>query len=130
MIRYDIGDIGILSEQSTLQKPILKKLIGRTNDIARLPSGKKAAGLTFYYITKSVIENDGNVSEFIIEQSELDAFKIKYVSKIALSNDEKEKISKAMIQYLEPEISITFDRVAKLDRSKSGKLKQFTSFIN
>ena len=33
-IRYDIGDIGILDEKSTLQKPILKKLIGRTNDIA------------------------------------------------------------------------------------------------
>ncbi|WP_299095737.1 phenylacetate--CoA ligase family protein [uncultured Winogradskyella sp.] len=129
-IRYDIGDIGILSEESTLQKPILKKLVGRTNDIARLPSGKTAAGLTFYYITKSVIENDGNVSEFIIEQSELDAFKIKYVSKNVLSNDEKETISKAMIQYLEPGISITFERVAKLDRSKSGKLKQFTSFIN
>ena len=129
-IRYDIGDIGILSEKSALQKPILKKLVGRTNDIARLPSGKKAAGLTFYYITKSVIENDGNVSEFIIEQSELDAFKIKYVSKNALSYDEKETISKAMIQYLEPGISITFERVVKLDRSKSGKLKQFTSFIN
>ena len=129
-IRYDIGDIGILSEESTLQKPILKKLIGRTNDIARLPSGKTAAGLTFYYITKSVIENDGNVSEFVIEQSELDAFKIKYVSKNALSYDEKETISKAMIQYLEPGISITFERVVKLDRSKSGKLKQFTSFIN
>lgn len=129
-IRYDIGDIGVLSEESTLQKPILKKLIGRTNDIARLPSGKTAAGLTFYYITKSVIENDGNVSEFVIEQSELDAFKIKYVSKNALSYDEKKTISKAMIQYLEPGISITFERVVKLDRSKSGKLKQFTSFIN
>jgi phenylacetate-CoA ligase len=37
-IRYDIGDIGILSEKSTLKKPILKKLIGRTNDIEILPS--------------------------------------------------------------------------------------------
>ena len=52
------------------------------------------------------------------------------MSKNVLSNDEKETISKAMIQYLEPGISITFERVAKLDRSKSGKLKQFTSFIN
>jgi phenylacetate-CoA ligase len=59
-IRYDIGDIGVLDEKSTLQKPILKKLIGRTNDVAILPSGKKAPGLTFYYITKSVIEDDGN----------------------------------------------------------------------
>jgi phenylacetate-CoA ligase len=48
-IRYDIGDIGILDEKSTLQKPILKKLIGRTNDVAVLPSGKTAAGLTFYH---------------------------------------------------------------------------------
>ena len=40
-IRYDIGDVGVLSKQSTLKKPILKKLIGRTNDIAILPSGKK-----------------------------------------------------------------------------------------
>ena len=67
-IRYDIGDVGMLSKESTAKKPILEKLIGRTNDIAVLPSGKKAAGLTFYYITKSIIEDDGNVKEFVIEQ--------------------------------------------------------------
>ncbi|GAB4153943.1 MAG: phenylacetate--CoA ligase family protein [Winogradskyella sp.] len=128
-IRYDIGDIGILSEDSSLQKPILKKLIGRTNDIAVLPSGKKAAGLTFYYITKSVIEDDGNVSEFIIEQLDLNTFKIKYVSNEEIPANKKETIIKAMIQYLEPGISISFERVPKLNRSKSGKLKQFTSFI-
>ncbi|WP_430468618.1 phenylacetate--CoA ligase family protein [Winogradskyella ouciana] len=129
-IRYDIGDIGILSDKSTLRKPILKKLVGRTNDIAVLPSGKKAAGLTFYYITKSVIEDDGNVSEFIIEQIALDTFKIKYVSREVLSSDKKKTITKAMEQYLEPGISITFERVDKLDRSKSGKLKQFTSYVD
>ncbi|MBO6879937.1 phenylacetate--CoA ligase family protein [Winogradskyella sp.] len=129
-IRYDIGDIGILSDKSTLRKPILKKLVGRTNDIAVLPSGKQAAGLTFYYITKSVIEDDGNVSEFIIEQSAIDTFKIKYVSREVLSSDKIKIITKAMEQYLEPGISITFKRVDKLDRSKSGKLKQFTSYVD
>ncbi|WP_412561899.1 phenylacetate--CoA ligase family protein [Winogradskyella sp. MIT101101] len=129
-IRYDIGDIGILSDKSTLRKPILKKLVGRTNDIAVLPSGKQAAGLTFYYITKSVIEDDGNVSEFIIEQSAIDTFKIKYVSREVLSSDKIKIITKAMEQYLEPGISITFERVDKLDRSKSGKLKQFTSYVD
>lgn len=128
-IRYDIGDIGILDRKSTIQKPILKKLIGRTNDIAFLPSGKTSAGLTFYYITKCVIEDDGNVAEFVIEQLSLDTFKIKYVSKDELSENKKESIGKAMIQYLEPGISIIFERLPKLDRSKSGKLKQFTSFI-
>jgi len=129
-IRYDIGDIGILGEDSTIKKPILKKLIGRTNDIVVLPSGKKAAGLTFYYITKSVIENDGNVSEFVIEQIRLDAFKISYVSKTELSEVEKTRIKNEVIRYLEPNITVNFERVSKLKRSKSGKLKQFTSHIN
>lgn len=123
-IRYDIGDIGVLDKKSTIQKPILKKLIGRTNDIAILPSGKTAAGLTFYYITKCVIEDDGNVAEFVIEQLSLDTFKIEYVSKDELSANKKESISTAMIQYLEPGISIIFERLPKLDRSISGKLKQ------
>ncbi len=60
-IRYDIGDIGVLDTKSTQKKLILKKLIGRTNDVALLPSGKKSPGLSFYYVTKSIIEDDGNV---------------------------------------------------------------------
>ena len=60
MIRYDIGDTGILAPTSTFKKPVFQELIGRTNDIARLPGGKTVPGLTFYYVTKSVIEDDGN----------------------------------------------------------------------
>ncbi|MBT8304501.1 MAG: phenylacetate--CoA ligase family protein, partial [Bacteroidia bacterium] len=95
-IRYDIGDIGILSKESTIEKPILEKLIGRTNDIAILPSGKKAAGLTFYYITKSIIENDGKVNEFIIEQHTTSHFKVIYVGVESLSEEKKETIKKEM----------------------------------
>ena len=126
-IRYDLGDIGILSEHSTPNKPILKKLIGRTNDIAVLPSGKTAAGLTFYYITKSVIENDGNVSEFVVEQKTIDTFEISYVSNNALSEERQKFITKEMERYLESGIKVIFNRVNKLNRSKSGKLKQFSS---
>jgi phenylacetate-CoA ligase len=126
-IRYDIGDIGSLSKDSTIRKPILKQLIGRTNDIAILPSGKKAAGLTFYYITKSVIENDSNVSEFIIEQDALDHFKIYFVSREALSSDKTSLIIKEMERYLESGIEVSFERVDHLKRTKSGKLKQFVS---
>jgi len=129
-IRYDIGDIGIISKKSTAKKPILEKLIGRTNDIATLPSGKKAAGLTFYYITKSIIEDDGNVKEFVIEQLTKQHFKIKYVSTNNLSEDKIKTIKKEMENYLEKGLDITFDRQDKLQRSISGKLKQFTTHIN
>ena len=128
-IRYDIGDIGILDEKSTLKKPILKKLIGRTNDVALLPSGKKSPGLTFYYVTKSFIEDDGNVKEFIIKQTKIDSFEIEYVSETELNLAQIQKIKKAIELYLEPGLNFIFTRKEGLERSNRGKLKQFVSFV-
>ena len=129
MIRYDIGDTGVIDPKSTMKKPVLAKLIGRTNDIARLPGGKTVPGLTFYYVTKSVIEDDGNVREFVIEQNALDSFKIIYVSEKELTTSEENTIKNALYTYLENDLRLTFERRKVLDRSKRGKLKQFTSLL-
>lgn len=128
-IRYDIGDIGILDERSTSEKPILKKLIGRTNDIAILPSGKKSPGLTFYYVTKSIIEDDVNVKEFIIKQRKINSFEIEYVSETKLDLAQIQKIEEAISLYLEPNLHFKFIRKNTLERTARGKLKQFTSFL-
>ena len=129
MIRYDIGDIGILSPESTPKKPTLKELIGRTNDIAKLPSGKTVPGLTFYYVTKTIISNDGNVKEFVIEQISLNTFKIKYASDRALSQKEILEIEKAVFAYLERDLELIFERAEMLARTPGGKLKQFVSLV-
>lgn len=128
-IRYDIGDIGVLDEKSTLKKTILKKLVGRTNDVAILPSGKKSPGLTFYYVTKSIIEDDGNVKEFIIKQIKIDTFEIEYVSDFELNSSQRKKIEAEIIAYLEPNLHFTFTRKTALERTKRGKLKQFQSML-
>ena len=128
-IRYDIGDVGILDEKSTSKKPLLKKLIGRTNDIAVLPSGKKSPGLTFYYVTKNIIEDDGNVKEFVIKQTKIDTFIIEYVSELELTEIQIQQIKKAITTYLENGLTFSFIRKEKLERSKSGKLKQFISLV-
>jgi phenylacetate-CoA ligase len=128
-IRYEIGDIGILNTKSTLKKPILQQLIGRTNDVAVLPSGKKSPGLTFYYVTKSIIEDDGNVKEFVIKQTKIDTFDIEYVSETELNLEQIQKMEAAIALYLEKGLVFTFIRKEKLKRNKSGKLKQFVSLI-
>lgn len=128
-IRYDLGDIGILDKKSTLKKPILKNLIGRTNDVAILPSGKKSPGLTFYYVTKSIIEDDGNVKEFLIIQTKIDVFEIEYVSETELTLEQIFKIEQAITLYLEPNLHFTFSRKKALERTNRGKLKQFTSLL-
>ena len=129
-IRYDIGDVGILDEKSTFKKPILKKLIGRTNDVALLPSGKKAPGLTFYYVTKSIIEDDGNVKEFIIRQTKIDTFEIDYVSEKELTTEQINGIQKAIDTYLEPGLQFSYHRKNSLLRNARGKLKQFISELS
>lgn len=128
-IRYDLGDIGILDEKSTAKKPVLKQLIGRTNDVAQLPSGKKSPGLTFYYVTKSIIEDDGTIKEFIIKQTQIDTFEIEYVSQTELTAAQIQKIESAIALYLESGLQFSFIRKEKLERSHRGKLKQFTSFL-
>lgn len=129
-IRYEIGDIGILDKKSTFKKPILQKLIGRTNDIAILPSGKKSPGLTFYYITKSIIEDDGNVKEFVIKQIKIDSFEIDYVSEKLLTEDQIQQIENAISLYLEPNLKFLFTRKTSLERTNRGKLKQFKSMLS
>ena len=124
-----MGDVGVLSKLSTIQKPILEKLIGRTNDIVLLPSGKKSAGLTFYYVTKTIIEEQGNVKEFVIEQLTIDTFKISYVSLKELTKENINNIKVAISKYLEPNLNLLFNRKEKLDRSNRGKLKQFKSYL-
>ena len=129
MIRYEVGDIGILDEKSTPKNPILKKLTGRTNDIAILPSGKKSPGMTFYSITKKLFDDDGNVKEFVIKQTKTDTFEIDYVSENQLTEDEISNIKKVLNQFLESGLVYHFNRKAAIERSKSGKLKQFTSMV-
>ena len=130
MIRYEVGDIGILDEKSTLQNPILKKLIGRTNDVAILPSGKKSPGMTFYSITKKLFDDEGNVKEFIITQTKLDTFEIEYSSETVLSDNEIVEIERVLSQFLEPNLKYLFYRKDTIERSKSGKLKQFKSKVS
>lgn len=128
-IRYDIGDIGVLDEKSTPKKPLLKRLIGRTNDIAILPSGKKSPGLTFYYVTKSIIKDDGNVKEFIIRQTKIDTFEIDYVSEKELTPEQIKGIQEAIDNYLEPGLQFSYQRKESLERTLRGKLKQFQSVL-
>ncbi|MDN3723116.1 phenylacetate--CoA ligase family protein [Aequorivita sp. SDUM287046] len=128
-IRYEIGDYGALSEGSTFKKPILKTLVGRTNDFAILPSGKKAAGMTFYVITKKIMEESGNIQEFKVVQTEIDTFEINYVSLEELTEEKKTVILKTLEQFLEPGLTFKFQRKVQLDRSESGKLKQFVSLV-
>ena len=132
-IRYKIGDLGVLSyEQCSCgsRNKILNKLQGRTNDWVKLPSGNQSPGLTFYYISRSILETSGVLKEFIIKQVTIDHFIFEIVSDRELSKDEEIEIKNKITKYLEPGLKVTINRVERIDRPNSGKIKHFYSYID
>jgi phenylacetate-CoA ligase len=129
-IRYEVGDYGILDPKSTPQKPVLQKLIGRTNDVIQLPSGKRAAGMAFYSITKALFNDQSAVKEFVIKQTKIDTFEIEYVSDLAFTEAQELHINQVICDFLEPNLYLKFVRIKHSNRSANGKLKQFISLVN
>lgn len=131
MVRYQIGDIAVLNDRSATNiYRSLDQLLGRTNDTAILPSGKIAAGLTFYYISRSILESSGVLKEFIIRQTRVDRFVFDIVADRDLTVAEVETIKSKIASYLEPGLQLVINRVQQIDRPASGKLKHFYSELD
>jgi phenylacetate-CoA ligase len=122
-IRYEIGDRGIINLKGN--QLILEKLTGRTNDFAILSNGHQVPGLTFYYVTKSIINDDGLVKEFVVKQTAIDTFEIHYVSELTIDDKKKMAIYQAMKQYVSDDLKVEIIKKKDIKRTKSGKLKQF-----
>lgn len=129
-IRYELGDRAILTNKKKGPYQLLQKVVGRTNDIAILPSGKKSPGLTFYYISKSLLETGGFMKEFIIRQTTISHFHFEYSADRELNTVEKKLVEEAMETYLEKGLTATFEKKNKIERTEAGKLKHFFSEIN
>jgi phenylacetate-CoA ligase len=131
-IRYNIGDLGVISDNnvSDCKYRKLDQLIGRANDTIVLPSGKVSPGLTFYYISRSILESSGILNEFIIRQTSIDSFIIDIMSDRELREDEVSVIKEKMDIYLEPGLTLKINRVQKIKRPPSGKIKHFYSEIS
>lgn len=127
-IRYKVGDIGVLKSISA-KKKILLELKGRESDFAILPSGKKAAGMTFYVLTKEIMDKEGTIKEFKIIQTEVNKFRIEYSSSVEISDKKRDFIIAKLNEYLEKGLVYEFIRKDSLERTLGGKLKQFESRI-
>tara|TARA_Y100001958_G_C21201177_1_gene527806 strand:+ start:342 stop:1592 length:1251 start_codon:yes stop_codon:yes gene_type:complete len=127
-IRYNIGDIGkVLIKKNGNQ--IIDSLIGRTNDNIILPSGKISPGLTFYYVSKSLLEKTFILKEFVIKQTKKDFFEFDIVASGTLDKVTEKELQNKIDTYLEPGINFKVNIVEKIIRPNNGKIKHFYSFL-
>jgi phenylacetate-CoA ligase len=126
-IRYEIGDLAVLRDMVKNGNRVLEKVIGRTNDLIQLPSGKTSPGFTLYYIVKEFIEKGSDISEYLIRQTKVDFFIFEYVAPEPISKIEERTLMKIFQEYLEFSVKVSAKKVLLIERTLAGKRKHFIS---
>lgn len=123
-IRYEVGDRGAIVYDDK-NRPLLKQLYGRLNDTLRLPSGKVVPGFTFYYVTKAMMDRIPGLREYNIKQTAVDTLEFDLVMDSTMDDRSEEELRRLALKYLEPGMKIHFNKVEKIVRTPSGKMKHF-----
>lgn len=127
-IRYEIGDVGSLAYSEVDDRYYIDRLHGRENDMIYLPSGKKSPGLTFYYISRSLLENSSlSIEQFLIRQTKLNEFFFEIKADSKLNQEQMLMVKSEVSKYLEPNLEIIFSYPEKIENISKGKIKHFFS---
>jgi len=130
-IRFSIGDVGTLEQGIDRSVPdILTRLMGRTNDMAILPSGKVVPGLVFYYVSKSIIEKAKGIRQYVIRQRTRNTFEFIIEATERLEKDVEASIEKDIIDYLEAGLQVRYTYVDSIEKTTNGKIKHFYSEVS
>src|SRR5690606_17826791 len=107
----------------------LTQLTGRLNDSVVFQSGNKASGLSFYALGNYLAARIPSLKEQQVRQITLDSFEIDLLMDSDLNDKIIQLVNTAFALYLEKGLKVKVQKVEKIDREKSGKLKQFISLL-
>lgn len=130
LIRYKIGDIAILSPKSCScgrALPLLENIEGRVNNMVVTPEGNISSGLIFYYISRSLIENNGGVKKFKVVQDKIDQITFQIVKDKNFDEGNLRALKDKTHEYLSPNIHVNFDFFKELPNKTEGKIIHFIS---
>jgi phenylacetate-CoA ligase len=127
-IRYEVGDLA--SVTTTEKGRIITNLAGRQEELAILPSGRKAPGDTvFYYVFKEFSNHFKYIQEYRAIQKSSDTFEIQMVTETAPGRNEISQLKKTIENYLEKGLNIEIKIVSKIERTRLGKFRRFISEV-
>jgi len=128
IIRYKVGDMGKIERTET--GTYIRSLMGRSDDHIILPNGQEAAGMTFYYCSREILERSLGIQEIYFTQKTRETFLINYIADADLDATGKASVAEVISKMLQPGLSLIFERTDEIRRKKNGKFQIFTSEIN
>ena len=122
LIRYKIGDLGILADEGSLCEcgrnlPIMKKLIGRDTDLIYTKSGKP---LIVHFFT-GIFEHFEAIKQFQIIQNKNEPFIINYIPSSQFNREVLKEIRLMIDKRANEKVEFEFNIVDKISDSPSGK---------
>ena len=128
LIRYDMGDYGMLSPSPcgcgrTL--PVLQRIFGRTRNVFRFIDGSRKWPLLMSDVIQTLVPN----RQWQIIQTALDRIELRYVPKSPDQVNDLAALSAYARQQLHPSVQVQTVVVERIDRSASGKVEDYISLI-
>jgi len=124
-IRYDLGDIAVLSKEKKGKHTKLKSLIGRANDSLLLKDGQMASEALLEFAIKPILSNNYELKEYLIRQWNYDRFTFEYISDVEIDQGKQVLTIKTLEESLGHQITFDFIRLSKIQRTNTLKLKYF-----
>ena len=126
LVRYDIGDLGELTEDSCpcgRQSQMLSKIIGRRDDFILTPSGRRLTGAAFNQLAKGI----PTIREYQIVQRSVNRIIVRITPTLDYDQCDEKKVFDFLRRQLEPAIEIGFEYLDFIPRQQSGKLRLILS---
>ena len=124
LIRYKLGDLGILLPKSKYPKvrelnyPLLQQIVGRDTDVVKLPSGKKLIVHSFTGIFEFIPE----IKQFKVIQNVIEEITILYIKDLHFKEETLEKITQELQKHIQDKnFNIHYIEVTNIEPTKSGK---------
>jgi len=124
LIRYKIGDIGILQKYETCEcgctYPKLEKIVGRTTEFFKTKSGSLVSPIFFKHLM-GVRYDRGNIKCYQVIQTELDEITVKLVKGGEIRNEDLNWIAEKIKTVMGEDCKIDFQFVDEIPKTKTGK---------
>ncbi|MBA7499764.1 hypothetical protein ES704_02511 [subsurface metagenome] len=131
-IRYDTGDLGILSDLECAcgrKTPLLKEIVGRVSEFITTVSGLKIHGEFFSHIFYEI----DNISQFQVIQDKMDEILIKIVPDNLQTKEDIDVIKiKDIIRKKDADLKVRIQFISEgeIEQTKAGKYKFIINNLN
>ena len=131
LIRYDIGDYAEAGEACSCGRglPVLKRIVGRVQDLVVLPSGERRWTLLSAGNIESFLEI-APIRQYQFVQKDLETIEARLVLDRDLTDSEKDEIRNWVITKLDHPFYVMFAFVDDILRTASGKYQDFISEVD